>query len=388
MAENIIKELLVKIVKEHNFVGYDVKIEPITSDGANYTSALYNVTLTKKENAVHMFAKVAAVGEKFRSKAPKFYETEQFVYTKLLKIYEQLEEKYDVPQEQRLTFAKFYGYNPNEYEETIILENLVMNGYEAFDRFKTFDWQYAKSAVTNLARFHGLSLAYGKYYPEEFAELVGKLKFKLPASDEEIEGYFALVITRAIETTREENRDKLKRFFKSFQSKQFLEYYQVDQTPVLGHGDYKPSNLMHKIREDGTVEIKILDLQTLQGSNAIVDLLYFIFTGSDEEFRAEHYDELIDHYYKELSATMTRLRLNPQEVYSRADFNEELQAKLSFGLVVSVWSLPIITMATEDTPKVDENLDMTSFSIETVSDLYAERLNGVVNDYVKFGLLK
>lgn len=388
MAENIIKELLVKIVKEHNFVGYDVKIEPVTNTGANYTSNLYNVTLTKKEDVVHLFAKVAAVGEKFRSTAPKLYETEQFVYTKLLKIYEQLEEKYDVPQEHRLTFAKFYGYNPNEYEETIILENLVMNGYEAFDRFKTFDWQYAKSAVTNLARFHGLSLAYGKYYPEEYAELVGKLKFKLPASEEEMDRFYASLITRAIETTREENRDKLKGFFESFHSKQFLEYYQFDRTPVLGHGDYRPSNMMHKIREDGTVEITIVDLQTLQGSNAIVDLLYFIFTGSDEEFRAEHYDELVDHYYKELSATMTRLRLNPQEVYSRADFDEELQAKLSFGLVVSAFVLPVITVAIEDAPKVDENLDITSFSIETVSDLYAERLNGVVNDYVKFGVLK
>ena len=73
------------------------------------------------------------------------------------------------------------------------------------------------------------------------------------------------------------------------------------------------------------MDIKIVDLQTLQGGSPVTDLIYFIFTGSDEEFRAKHYQKLIDHYYSELSAAMKRLNLDPEETFSREDFDFEMK---------------------------------------------------------------
>ena len=48
----------------------------------------------------------------------------------------------------------------------------------------------------------------------------------------------------------------------------------------------------------------------------------------------------------------------------------------------------MITIDTKDAPVVDESLEMSSMNVEKPSDLYVERLNGVVNDYVKWGILK
>lgn len=79
------------------------------------------------------------------------------------------------------------------------------------------------------------------------------------------------------------------------------------------------------LSQTGKVDIKIVDLQTLQGGSPVTDLLYFIFTGSDEQFRAQYYEKLIDHYYQELSAALKRLHLNPDQIYSRQNFDEELK---------------------------------------------------------------
>lgn len=69
----------------------------------------------------------------------------------------------------------------------------------------------------------------------------------------------------------------------------------------------------------------IVDFQTIQGASPVVDLLYFIFTSSDEDFRQEYYDKLINHYYTELSAALKRLNLDPEKIYSRDDYDRELK---------------------------------------------------------------
>ena len=54
------------------------------------------------------------------------------------------------------------------------------------------------------------------------------------------------------------------------------------------------------------MDIKIVDLQCLQVGSPAGDLIYFIVTGSDEEFRTKYYEKLIDHYYTQLCAAMKR----------------------------------------------------------------------------------
>lgn len=248
-SEAILNKLMLDIAKEQNFVNYALIIEPISSGGANYTSTLYNVTLTEGDRCVHMFAKVAAVGEAMRSQAPKFYQTENFFYTQLLKLYDRLQDEQQVPEEHRLIFPKFYGSNTEVYEETIVLENLVEEGYQSYDRFKSIEWDYAKSAVTNLAKLHALSYAYGEYYPTEFNKIAGELKFEFDMSSEMMAGYFKNILAQTFSNTVEENREKLQKFFETFEMESYFEMYLASGRRVLGHGDYRPSNLMHKIRE-------------------------------------------------------------------------------------------------------------------------------------------
>ncbi|CAB3219725.1 unnamed protein product [Arctia plantaginis] len=83
---------------------------------------------------------------------------------------------------------------------------------------------------------------------------------------------------------------------------------------------------------------------------------------------------------------MKRLGLDPDKVYSNENFQSELKEKLVFGLVHSTLILPILLA--NDPPEVNEELTLSAMVETKSTDLSIERLNGVINDYVKWGILK
>uniref|UniRef100_A0A2A4J644 CHK kinase-like domain-containing protein n=1 Tax=Heliothis virescens TaxID=7102 RepID=A0A2A4J644_HELVI len=388
-TEEPLRKFLNKIADEHNYKNPEIIINNISSGGANYTSELYTATIKENNKEdLNLFGKVAAIGEQFRNIAnADVFDNEKFAYTKLLKIYAALEEKHGVPEEHRLPVVKFYGFDDSaQNQETMVLENLLVQGYEPFDRFKSYDWEYASAAVTECAKFHALSFAFQKEDPEEYQKTLGRAQ--LNWEEIGIEAVLKKSTLLALEAVRPEHKRSLEKFMSRDIQELFLDFFNPISATVIIHGDYRGSNLMHRLRKDGKVDIKILDLQTLQGGSPITDLLYFIFTGSDEQFRARYFDRLVEHYYSQLSAAMRRLHLNPHELYSKKDFDEEFKLKLQFGLPFSVFSLPIMTVAAEDAPKVDESLSFDDFGLEKTNDLYKVRINGVVDDFVRWGILK
>lgn len=175
-ARVIVRQLLEKIAAERNYNNYELTMSHFSTDGANYTTHIYNATISEANEELHVFAKIAAFGEKLRSQMPlHLYDNEMLFYTKIATVFLQLEQKKDIPAEHRLREPTFYGCNSKIYIETIVLENLTKTGYSSFDRFKTVTWEYAAAAITVLTKFHALSGLYQEENPAEF--------------EEEIEGY-------------------------------------------------------------------------------------------------------------------------------------------------------------------------------------------------------
>ncbi|CAD0202866.1 unnamed protein product [Chrysodeixis includens] len=243
-VESHFGDLLKRIAGEQKFVNYDLKIDPVSTGGANYTSKLYRVRLSEQDRVLHLFAKVAAIGEKMRSQAPRIYETENFAYTKLAKIYEELQEEHQVPDEYRLFFTKFYGSHTKEYEETLVLEDLMMAGYESYDRFKAITWPYSKRAVEELAKMHALSFSYAKCRPDDFKQVVGKLKFEYKLDQNDMKIYYTRIINRAVEAVQEKHKTLVADYFKDFDQEDFKALYKTSRGIVIGHSDFRPNNLM------------------------------------------------------------------------------------------------------------------------------------------------
>ncbi|KAM3959426.1 uncharacterized protein ACR2FA_006494 [Aphomia sociella] len=138
---------------------------------------------------------------------------------------------------------------------------------------------------------------------------------------------------------------------------------------------------------DGTVHVVPVDFQTLFCGSPLMDLMYFIFTGSDEHFRRRHFWDLIDYYYRELCSALSNLGLDPHRLYPKDDFDQDVKEFLPYGFMIALFMLHIITVNVEDAPSLGGNTDMTSFMNTKTSSYYPERLNGVINDFIRWGFI-
>ncbi|CAH2089112.1 unnamed protein product [Euphydryas editha] len=382
----ILNKMLVNIAKENEYYESKISIKSVSSGGANYSSYLHNATVSAPgKDDLKLFVKQAALSEKIRSSTGiLYYEIENFFYKKLLKNYEAIEERNMVSSEHRIVTPKFYASNEERCKEVLILEDMTSKGYQTFDRFESIDWKYASKSVQNLAKLHALSIAWSLDDPENFKHTTNL------DSNAYISIRLELVknaMTSAIEVTRLENKKKMEKFCKEVTKDDMFRYFfNPIRRPVIAHGDYRPSNLLHKKLDNGEIEIISVDYQTLFKSNPIFDLIYFIFAGSDKNFRKNHLKETVEHYYKELRAALEILNLDPDDIYPREDFDYELKKVMPFGLLINTFLLLIITAPEEDAPKADKANELNDFLV-TPNNLYKERLNDIIDDYIDMGVL-
>lgn len=250
-TEVILRKLLNRICDEENYQEKELTISQITSEGANYTSDIYKVKITAPNRVeLNLFAKVGILTGTLRDQldGDRIYGTERFFYTDLMKKYDVLQNKFGVPEDERLIFPKFYGLNANHLEETIILEDLAERGYVTWDRKKPIDWEYASQALCELAKFHALSFAYRHEFPQEYEANVEKLKTKLALPLDELKTTWLKVTQRTFAAVSEDKKRRLTEFITGICTEEkFNKLYGIGKWPLLTHGDYRPSNIMHKV---------------------------------------------------------------------------------------------------------------------------------------------
>ncbi|XP_069361575.1 uncharacterized protein [Maniola hyperantus] len=250
-AEKILRDTLDVILDDRGFNSREITVKAIATGGANYTSTLFAVDISSPDqDDLKLFGKVACVGEAMRAlmHADWMYKTERLFYTQLVKAFEDIQEERNIPVEHRFVFPKFYGCNDNNGEETIVLEDLAAAGFEPFDRFESVDWDYAKVAVENLAKFHALSFAFEKYRPEEFGTLTSDMKCMIgnygDEQEEAMRPVYVKVVEDAIGLVKEEYMERARDF--ALTHNLWKTFYKPMGKPVISHGDYKMGNLLFR----------------------------------------------------------------------------------------------------------------------------------------------
>lgn len=248
--QNKLRSLLDNVAKEQGFVDYSLILTPISTGGANYNSTLYKCKIENANKSLNLFIKVAAMDAEYReSVSIKMYEEEEYVYTKMKKIFTDLEDKYKVPKEHRLVLPKYYGGDITQGEEMLILEDLSAQGFSTYDRLKPIDWTYATAAVKELAKFHALAMAFQKEHPEEHDKFLANYGVETATNDEMFRQFWKNGLDRAVEVAREENKEKLQKFVDKVTAESINKLYQAERKLVLAHSDFKASNLMYRVKE-------------------------------------------------------------------------------------------------------------------------------------------
>ncbi|XP_048007435.1 uncharacterized protein LOC125242642 [Leguminivora glycinivorella] len=376
-AEEKLREVLNSIIKNKFPNASKVEINPISSGGANYSSTLFEMFIATPEGTKELFAKVASLGDVFKDTSQRVFDTEVFVLTKVANAYEKLQVKHGII--ERYTFPKIFTHDCDI--PIVVLENLASKGYECYDRFKSIDWNYASKCVETLARFHALSFALKKEYPEEFQLVGDRLDYKWIETDLTSAAWEG-ANDGAIAAVNKEDKEKLSKVLEGTVGwSKFFELGKPLKTSVLIHADYRPSNLMHK-EMNGEYHVIPVDYQTTRLGCPVSDLLYFIVMGSDQKFRRQHYPQLVEHYYEHLALLMMRFGLKPEEEYGREEFESDIKAKLPIALGLAAIVLPFVTVDAASAPNFERNE-----YVPRPNELFAQRFRELVDDFKEWGVI-
>jgi hypothetical protein len=243
-----LKSTLNRIVEQKKYKDYQLKISQISSEGANYSSRLYSGKISAlNQPDLKWFGKVAIISEQFRGEMPlPVYQLELYAYTKILPIFDELQNKYRVQEEHRLLMPELYGYSEETPHEVIVLQDLGAQGFISHDRLQPFEWPYASKVVQQLATLHALFFALKHHYPEEYKRLHEFVK------GYSINGNLVDILENGIRNTmgliREEYRDRVEKYLENF-ADEVHKLCKPCRRPAVAHGDFKMCNVMHKIGE-------------------------------------------------------------------------------------------------------------------------------------------
>ncbi|XP_059046707.1 uncharacterized protein LOC131842187 [Achroia grisella] len=388
-AECSLRQVLVEIAERNDYTNHNIDIKGFNSGGANYTSAIFFATISSSgKDDLDLFAKVAIVGEKIRNKSTvdRMFTTEQTFYNDLATVWDGYQSKYSVPDDEKFVFPKFYGGSPKRGEETVVLNNLVARGYETYNRFKSVDWQYASKAIETLAKFHALSFVFEKESPEEHEKICKELVYQMGGEEDSTKKVWERMVESSIQVLNDEHKGRVMKFMEKHTSMEsFMKYYRPLGKSVLIHGDYRPSNLLYK-KQDDSLQVIPVDYQTLRAGSPVSDLIYFIFVGSDQKFRENHYQQLVEHYYQQLCLALARFQIDPADVYPREKFDVDFKEMLPFAVLLGVFLLPIITVEAESAPRMDGDADFDSFVVKP-NELFAQRFTELIADCIRYEII-
>ncbi|KPJ07529.1 Nose resistant to fluoxetine protein 6 [Papilio machaon] len=338
-----------------------VKIERFDSGGANYTSALFKILVSRSgRDDLQLFAKVASFSEAMRTK-----------------------ESHDVPLEHRFVFPEYFGHSSTHGNEAIVIDDLGVQGYKSFNRFASMNWEYASKSVETLAKFHALSLVFAHEQPEEFEKIAAGMQYGIGVNaDEASKELYVKIVESSLATLPEDYRDRVRKVVYSEEVMKF--HNKPVKKVVLAHGDFRPSNLLFK-RKEGVLHARAVDYQMMHAGCALADLIYFITVGSDKQFRDKYFHRLIEYYREQLELALSRFSLDIEDVYPKKIFDEELAVILQLAVVISVMILPSVMADAEDAPKAGSNFDFFESTVKP-GQLFTERFKELIQDCIDWGV--
>jgi hypothetical protein len=315
--------------------------------------------------------------------------------------FKRLQEENHIPKHKFLdVFPKFYGARTTLSEEigdkadnnaAILLENLIPANYRLGDRKVGLDLKHVQLVVSQLARFHALSVALKILKPEVFKNTV--LNACTPQNEGFTEAELMANVPKLMETVKtipgcDIYLDKLHKA-SEFGIKTHLDTSLLpprEPYATLTHADFWVNNMMFCYEKDERVPVcvKFLDFQIVKYSSPVRDLLFFLYTSTAEGVRHDNQGDLIRLYHEnfidclqavgcDISPFTFQLLLDEIEVFAPAEAHHILYMLL-----------PICA----DTESVPE---LSGVSFETIyrkpNNIFKNRAKEFITDFGQRGWL-
>lgn len=359
---------------------------------------IHRVIITEGDRSEDLFCKIppmnAARREQFNSMT--LFEREILLYSTVLPAMFEFQQERGVREEEGFfNVPKCYLtlFDAKSDESVILMENLRNKGLRMGNKLELADYDHTRLVMTNLGRFHGLSLAMRDQKPEVFE------KFKLPdvmlpaiKASEQLVAMFGEALENAMSLLGPEGeteRSKMEALKADHIAalETCLDGSRAEPYAVLSHGDCWTNNIMYGYKDGKPSELALIDWQLARYTSPALDVLYFLFCCTDDTFRGKHFDEMLQVYHTSISELLERLGSNPKKLFPYSALQDQLKAFAKFAVIMAAFDVPILCTDPAEMPDLNGDLAEGFAASPEAQMRYAHRMGGIIRDAVRYGYL-
>ncbi|XP_053657723.1 uncharacterized protein LOC128706807 [Anopheles marshallii] len=398
-----------KVASEQGFTAgeFNLEFDVGSNKGDGFVGQMFKALITEGARKQVFLCKIPPLNEARRRQfnTMSSFSRETLAYKTLLPtIFAYQEEKGVAREDGFFNVPKCYYAECDEAteESVIIMEDLRTMDYRMWNKMKPVNYEHARLTMQHLGRLHAVSLALKRDRPEAFEQFKVPDSLVVMMSDG---SPLALMMTQMVNNAKEtlephetKERAKMEKLAENVRQEMqsCADGASAEPYTVLGHGDCWVNNFMFNYKNKVPDNIILLDWQITRYVSPVLDIAYFLFCCTDEEFRRRYYDEMINIYHNSLGTLLEKLGHSPQEVFPRTALIRQLRRYGKFGILMAVFLVPMMCTRNEDLYDMDETaekyrdsneLDVNAITTNTNKSAYSKRISAVIRDIVRYGYL-
>ncbi|XP_065094904.1 uncharacterized protein LOC135715662 [Ochlerotatus camptorhynchus] len=388
---------------------FDISFESGSGKGDGFVAEMFRASITEGDRKLVVLCKIPPINDARRQSfgSMPIFDREVQAYSRLLPIMYEFQREKGVTEELGIGFFNapqcYLAYIDEAKEESvIIMDDLRLKDHRMWNKLVPVNYEHARLLMVQLGRLHAVSFALKDQRPDVFEQ------FKVPdplstmmITNAGFTHMLTLSMDRALGTLEpheERARQKLLKLkdtmfddLQTILNAEFAEPYSI-----LAHGDCWINNMIYSYKRGVPTGIVLLDWQICRYVSPALDLLYFIFGCTDEDFRRQHYDEMIRIYYDSLKQLLEKLGGDASRQFPYTALLRQLKVCGKFGALMAVFMIPILCIENQDLPDMDEAAEKykesqtfdNAFVInEKTEAKYKKRMGAVLRDLIRYGYL-
>lgn len=297
-----------------------------------------------------------------------------------------------LPRMRELGLGELLDFAPNCYlsriDDVLVLDDLTSAGFVGLTPNIKLDHSALKVATRQFAKLHACSMIMEEILSKQarkrvtmydlYSEYLQEVLFLPDAPDmkRSFEGTIDNIVYIGSKFPEIAGKYPSEKLRKMVQKGLDLALERVKPSEkvknVICHGDVYVSNMLFHFGANHECEaVKLIDFQLLRYCPPTQDLMFFLYQNTVKSTLAQYKAELIEEYYKVLSKSLEKFKMNANELYSREEFEESLKLLKVQGIFHAFFYSPMQSLD----PKLRESV----FSDEKAFEKLKENPFGLID---------